>query len=153
MRLRAIAFAAGILFTAFAGAASALPRGLEIDAPSDLIQVQMRCDASRCIDQRTGVYSQSTCDRYGCRPLGGPVGRVGGSGRGYDGGPRGGYDGGYEDRPRRRGWDDDGRGYRGGGGFNCNSSRCIEAGTGRVWESTCDRYGCRPLRPARGQRW
>ena len=147
MRLTALAFAAGVLMPTFAGSASALPRGAEINAPSNVVQVQMRCDASRCIDQRTGVYTQSTCDRYGCRPQGGPVGRVGGPGRGYGGG--------YDDRPRRRGWDDDDRSYRGGssGGFNCNASRCIEAGTGRVWESTCDRGGCRPLRPARGQRW
>lgn len=91
MRLRAIAFAGGVLMTAFAGLVSALPRGAEINAPSDLLQVQMRCDANSCIDRRTGVYTQSTCDRYGCRPIGGPVGRVGGQGRGYGGG--------YDDPP------------------------------------------------------
>ena len=109
--------------------------------------VQLQCNPSRCIDPQTGIYTESTCDRYGCRQSSGPVGRVGGG--------RGGYGGGYEDdydrRPRRRDWND-GYGRGDGGGFDCNRSRCIDA-SGRVWESTCDRYGCRPLRPARGRRW
>lgn len=108
--------------------------------------VQLQCSPASCVDPRTGVYTQSTCDRYGCRPISGPVGRVGGPGPAY----RGGYDDGYDSRPRRRDWDD---GYgRGGGGFDCNPSRCID-GNGRLWESSCDRRGCRPLRPARGSRW
>lgn len=144
MRLVAIA-AASVLLSAIAGTASSMPRGPDLDTQRGLIQVQLQCNASRCIDPRTGVYSYSTCDRYGCRPASGPIGREGGGYRG-----RGGYD---DDRPRRRGWDDGPRYGGGGGGFDCNPSRCIEVGSGRLWESTCDRRGCRPLRPARGQRW
>jgi hypothetical protein len=114
---------------------------LPVEAPSGIVQVQLQCSPQSCIDPRTGIYTQSTCDRYGCRPSSGPVGRIGG--------PQPGYGGGYDDdRPRRRrGWDDGG--YGGGGGFDCNAQRCISP-NGRVWESTCDRRGCRPLRPARG---
>jgi hypothetical protein len=144
MRLATLAFT--FVLTAFSGAAIAMPGG-PLPMPDDLIRVQMQCSPQSCIDPRTGVYTQSTCDRYGCRPISGPVGRVGG-GRGPAYGS--GYDDGYDRRPRRQDWDD-GRG-RGGGGMDCNASRCID-GNGRVWESTCDRRGCRPLRPARGQRW
>lgn len=131
------------VFALGASQANALPiTAMQVDA--GITQVQLQCTAASCIDPRTGVYTQSTCDRYGCRPISGPVGRIGGpaygapppqqwGGGGYGGGGYGG--GGY-----------------GGGGFDCNASRCID-GNGRVWESTCNRRGCRPLRPARGQRW
>jgi len=145
--MRALALAA-CLFTGLTGAALAMP-ALPVEAPSGIVQVQLQCSPQSCIDPRTGIYTQSTCDRYGCRQSSGPVGRIGGGQPGYGGG----YD---DDRPRRRrDWDDGGRrgydrgGYGGGGGFDCNSQRCI-APDGRVWESTCDRRGCRPLRPARG---
>ena len=40
--------------------------------------------------------------------------------------------------------------YGGGGGrWDCSPSRCIDRGSGALWESTCDRRGCFPLRPAR----
>lgn len=117
-------------------------------ALTDCASAQFQCSPTSCIDPRTGYYTQSTCDRYGCRPLGGIVGRTnpgqggwggglyGGSGRGHRGGGyQGGYGGVYE-----------------GGGVDCNRSRCIV--NGELWESTCDRGGCRPLRPARrGRRW
>lgn len=147
--MRALALAA-CLFAGLNGTAHAMP-ALPVEAPAAIVQVQLQCSPQSCIDPRTGVYTQSTCDRYGCRPIGGPVGRSGGGQPGYGGG-YGGYD---DDRPRRRrDWDDDGGrygrgGYGGGGGFDCNAQRCI-APDGRVWESTCDRRGCRPLRPARG---
>ena len=139
--LRNIALAA---FALWASQASALPMA-EMPVGTGITQVQLQCTAASCIDPRTGVYTQSTCDRYGCRPISGPVGRIGGpaygappprqwGGGGYGGG---GYGGG---------------GYGGGGGFDCNQNRCID-GNGRVWESTCNRRGCRPLRPARGSRW
>ena len=41
-----------------------------------IVAVQMHCDHLRCIDLRTGAYSQSSCNRYGCRPLGGITGRT-----------------------------------------------------------------------------
>ena len=90
------------------------------------IQVQMRCTPSSCIDMQSGVYTQSTCDQYGCRPIGGAVGRIGPDG--YD-------------RPR----------YSGNryGRFDCSPTRCIDMSSGMVWESTCDYRGCRPLQPAR----
>ena len=149
--MRALALAA-CLFTGLSGAALAMP-ALPVEAPGAIVQVQMQCSPQSCVDPRTGVYTQSTCDRYGCRPSSGPVGRIGGGQPGYGGG----YD---DDRPRRRyggGNPYDGQSYGGGrgyggGGFDCNASRCI-APDGRLWESTCDRRGCRPLRPARGSRY
>lgn len=150
--MRALILAACTL-AGLTGAAFAMP-ALPLQAPAGIVQVQLQCSPQSCIDPRTGVYTQSTCDRYGCRPSSGPVGRLGG--------PQPGYGGGYDDdRPRRRyggnpyagqsydGGYGGGRSYGGGGGFDCNASRCI-APDGRVWESTCDRRGCRPLRPARG---
>lgn len=102
--------------------------------------IQLQCTTASCIDLRTGVYTQSTCDMYGCRPSSGPVGRLGGGpGYGY------GYGYGPPRSPVYRG------GYR-RGGFDCNPSRCID-GSGRLWTSTCDYDGCRPLRPVRGPRW
>lgn len=139
-RIGLVIAAIGFATSAFAWPASPLMPHLGVT------QVQLQCSPASCIDPRTGVYTQSTCDRYGCRPISGPVGRVGGQGPAYRGG---GYDDGYERMPRRRDWDDSYN--RGGGGFDCNASRCID-GSGRVWESTCDRRVCRPLRPARGYR-
>lgn len=141
MRLTGLMFAMALLGATSAASAmpvSAVPMGIE---PS---LVQLQCSPQRCIDPRTGVYTESSCDRYRCWPSSGPVGRVGGGRRPAYGGDD--Y-GGYEAPPRQRGY---GGGY--GGGWDCNRSRCID-GSGRLWESTCDRSGCRPLRPARGQRW
>jgi hypothetical protein len=139
--MRIAGFVFGIALAGFASAASAMPAA-PVPMPIKPIVVQLQCSPQRCIDPRTGVYTESTCDRYGCRQSSGPVGRVGGGrGRGYDGDD----DDAYEPRMRRRE-------YGSGGGMDCNRSRCID-GSGRVWESTCDRGGCRPLRPARGQRW
>lgn len=138
--LRNIALAA---FALWASQASALPI-TAMQADSGIVEVQLQCTAASCIDPRTGVYTQSTCDRYGCRPISGPVGRIGGSAYGAPP-PRQWDDGGYG----RGGY---GGGGYGGGGFDCNQNRCID-GNGRVWESTCNRRGCRPLRPARGSRW
>ena len=131
-RLSLIFFAG--LFATFSTAAFALPMAAPMTAGHTLTKVYMRCDPQRCIDPRTGEYSQSTCDASGCRPLGGIVGQTD---------PRGGYSGGgYGPAPYQGG-------YHGGGGFDCNPSRCIELSTGAVWESHCDYNGCTPLRPAR----
>lgn len=143
--MRITTFAFGLFSTCLATVAVAMPTS-PIPNDAAIFQIQLQCSPSRCIDPRTGVYTQSTCDRYGCRQSSGPVGRIGGRGQSYDDDDERGYD----RRPRRR---DRGDGYgRGSGGFDCNASRCID-GNGSVWESTCDRRGCRPLRPARGQRW
>jgi hypothetical protein len=58
--------------------AQAAPAAIERAAPTGgpIVAVQMHCDQLRCIDMRTGAYTQSTCDRRGCRPLGGVVGRT-----------------------------------------------------------------------------
>jgi hypothetical protein len=62
--------------------------------------VRLVCNPSRCIDPRTGAYTQSTCGRGGCRPLGGIVG--------YTNPGPGGYGGGRGYRERRYGeYDDD----------------------------------------------
>lgn len=143
--MRLAGFVFGIALAGFASAALAMPAA-PVPMPIKPTVVQLQCSPQRCIDPRTGVYTESTCDRYGCRQSSGSVGRVGG-GRGPAYG--GDNDDGYELRPRRREY---GGGDRGGGGMDCNRSRCID-GSGRVWESTCDRGGCRPLRPARSQRW
>lgn len=95
----------------------------QVQAPKDIHSVQMQCTPSSCINQRTGVYTQSTCNAYGCRPIGRPVGRLPGYGRGpdYGGGPV------YGNGPVYGG-----RGYRGGhsGGppppIGYNPPRCAE---------------------------
>ena len=52
-----------------------------------IVHVQLVCDPSRCIDPRTGAYTQSGCNYRGCYPISGVVGYTN---------PRGGYGGGYE---------------------------------------------------------
>lgn len=130
------------------GAASAAPVSAPGHAPVsfDPVQsVQYVCDQFRCLDPRTGAYTQSACGRNGCRPSSGIVGYIdvpGARGRGPGPRYRDRWDDDWDDRPRRRG---------GGSRFDCNQLRCIELSSGRVWESACDRRGCRPTRPARGQ--
>ena len=50
--------------------------GRELQQPTQrpLVEVQLRCDPSRCIDPRTGAYTQSGCNRRGCYPISGIVG-------------------------------------------------------------------------------
>jgi hypothetical protein len=89
-----------------AGGAQAMPLAAPAPAGLPIEQVQMQCDYNRCIDVRTGVYTQSTCNRRGCFPLGGPRGQIGAYGednryyrrRGYDDGY---YGGGYYRGPRQ----------------------------------------------------
>lgn len=96
------------------GAAEAMPLAAPTPATLPITQVQLRCDQNSCIDQRTGVYTASTCDYRGCRPSSGPVGRIGGYGQDYRYKRSHGYDDGYY-RQRdygyygRRGYED---GYR-----------------------------------------
>ena len=63
--------------------------------PDPIVKVQMQCNHNRCIDPRTGAYTQSGCNRGGCYPISGVVGydrpRVSGSRYGY----REGYGQGY----------------------------------------------------------
>jgi len=97
--MRAAALSFGLVLT-FSGTALALPTytgSIDLASGPAITQIQLRCDQSRCINPRTGVYSQSTCDWQGCRPLGGPVGRVspGETARIL------------ENSRRRRDWDDD----------------------------------------------
>lgn len=81
-----------------------MPFSAPAPASLPIEQVQMQCDYNRCIDVRTGVYTQSTCNRRGCFPLGGARGQIGPYGednryyrrRGYDG-----YGGGYYRGPRQ----------------------------------------------------
>lgn len=106
-----------------------------LKAQSATLNVRMECTPSRCLDTRTGAYTQSSCDYRGCFPIGGIVGYVGDD----------------DDGPRRRGRGQYRNQWEGGSGnqWDCNRSRCIDLNTGRVWESTCNRTGCTPLRPAR----
>jgi len=104
-----------------------------VQAPSLVVRVRMVCDNRRCIDPRTGAYSESACDRRGCYQSGPIIG--------YERGARGRDD---EDRGERRGR----RSGRGSEGFDCNRNRCIELRTGQVWESGCDGNYCYPTRPA-----
>lgn len=108
MRAALFAFALPLLA---AGTAQAMPFAAPAAAGLPVEQVQMQCDYNRCIDVRTGVYTQSTCNRRGCFPLGGARGQIGPYGednryyrrRGYYGD---GYGDGYYRGPRqyRGGW-------------------------------------------------
>lgn len=53
---------------AFSAGAMALPNpGARLSlTPPPTIPVRMVCDAHRCFDPRSGVYSHSACDRRGC---------------------------------------------------------------------------------------
>ncbi len=112
--MRFSAIAPVMLFGTLATAAHAMPMA-GIPSHTDIHRVQMVCTPQSCIDQRTGVYTRSTCNAYGCRQLGGPVGRLPGYGRGraYGYGPGYGraphYDGRGYGGPAYGG-----RGYRGG---------------------------------------
>jgi len=110
--MKAVLFAAALPLIFAASGSHAMPLPAAPIAPLPIEQVQMRCDQNSCIDQRSGVYTESACDRRGCYPSSSPRGRVGGYG-GY-----GGY--GQDERPYRgrRGYDDDGGGYRGRGGYD-----------------------------------
>lgn len=107
MKAALFAFALPLLT---AGGAQAMPFSAQAPTGLPIERVQMQCDYNRCIDVRTGVYTQSTCNRRGCFPLGGPRGQIGPYGednryyrrRGYDG-----YGGGYYRGPRQYRYYDD----------------------------------------------
>lgn len=137
----------GVLAALTTSATSAFSADLSVLRPSRLVEpVRLECTPSRCLDTRTGAYTQSSCNRNGCYPIGGVVGYIDDDGerrgqrrgRSYDRNP-GAYRGEWEGR---------GRGAY-GNQWDCNRHRCIELSTGRLWESTCNRSGCSPLRPAR----
>jgi hypothetical protein len=97
-----------------ANSAGAMPLAPFAPTSPPITQVQMRCDVNSCIDQRTGVYTESTCDYRGCRPSSGPRGRIGGYGQDYRYSRGRDYDDGYYRRRDygyygRRGYED---GYR-----------------------------------------
>jgi hypothetical protein len=99
MRKLTLVGLAAIFSGVAATGAAALPVDITLGSPAVLtaVPVQLVCDPSRCVDPRTGAYTQSTCGRGGCRPLGGIVGYTN-PGRGASGRPR------YEER--RRSYDD-----------------------------------------------
>jgi hypothetical protein len=148
--IAACALAGGLGLSSANATPSANPSAVLADV-SPLVQVQYACDAYRCMDPRSGAYTSSNCNARGCYPTSGVLGYIpvpggGGGGyrqRGYGGGNS--YDGGGQSY---------GGGYvggygSGGGRFDCNPNRCIDTATGGLWESTCTRYGCKPLRPVR----
>jgi hypothetical protein len=65
--------------------------------------VQLVCDPNRCIDPRTGAYTQPTCRGGRCRPLGGIVGYTNPGPGSYGRRSRRGYDEDYEDYGPPRG--------------------------------------------------
>ena len=106
--------AAGLLHGGIA-ATSAAPWGGTLPPQDNFVSAaQLQCNAQRCLDPRTGAYTQSTCNRNGCRPLGGIVGydrsQIGGGRRGGGWG-----DDRWDNRPRlpqpgyrdSRRWDND----------------------------------------------
>ena len=97
---------------------AAFPSGVGPQATSGIVSVRLVCDRHRCLDSRTGAYTESNCDYRGCWPSSGVVGYLDGRGRTY--------------------------GYQRTGRWECNRSRCRDSRTGAYTESTCDRRGCRP---------
>jgi len=55
-------------------------------SPAPVVQVQLQCDYSRCIDPRNGAYTQSGCDYRGCYPISGIVGYTNPATSGYGSG-------------------------------------------------------------------
>lgn len=86
--MRYSVIASALLLGTLATGARAMPFA-EVPLSSDIHRVQMVCTPQSCIDQRTGVYTKSSCNRRGCWQASGPVGRL----PGYGGGP--GYGRGY----------------------------------------------------------
>lgn len=90
------------------GKAAAMPLPPLGETGLPIEQVQLRCNEIRCINPRTGVYTESTCDYRGCYPSSRPRGRVGPYGEDYRFGRRRFDD---DDYPRyrryRRDYDDD----------------------------------------------
>ncbi len=62
--------------------------GPALAAQAPIVHVQLVCNPSRCIDPRTGAYTQSGCDYRGCYPTSGVVGYTNPGGAGYGGGYR-----------------------------------------------------------------
>jgi len=89
--MRFSTLAPALIVSALASNAWAMPVP-EIPTPNDIHRVQMLCTPQSCVDQRTGVYTASSCDYRGCRPSSGPVGRLPGYGGGYGYGRGGGYE-------------------------------------------------------------
>ncbi len=108
--MKAALFALGLPVLFASGASQAMPYAAHGGVGLPIEQVQMQCNRSRCVDVRTGVYTQSTCNNRGCFPLGGARGQLNEYGqdqrydrRGYgqsrEYGQRRSYDG---ERPRYR---------------------------------------------------
>jgi len=76
--MRRLVLAAALGAATFAAAASSQAAPFILDkaetAAPGLVQVQLQCDPSRCIDPRNGAYTQSGCDYRGCYPISGIVG-------------------------------------------------------------------------------
>jgi hypothetical protein len=94
MRVLPLVFAAAIICVA-AGEVRAAPLsfGPDLTQPggSPIVAAHLVCDPSRCIDPRTGAYTQSGCDARGCYPISGVVGYTDPSTNGYGNGYGGGW--------------------------------------------------------------
>lgn len=95
--MRAVLLKSGLAFGLLLGGlavASAAPLAGTAPRPDNLVrQVQLECNNLRCLDPRTGAYTQSTCNARGCRPSSGIVGYDRSQIRGGRG------SGGWNDRP------------------------------------------------------
>ena len=105
LKMSLAALLSGVALSGAAAAPAGFDPALRAEALPVIVPVQLVCDPRRCIDPRTGAYTQSGCNRRGCYPISGIVGYErsrGGAGRGY-GRPRD-YqeDDDYDYEPRRR---------------------------------------------------
>jgi hypothetical protein len=83
-KVLAIALAIPLAGATLAMAAD-MPKRSITASHSDLLQVRLFCNASHCIDPRTGAYTYSGCSYRGCYPTSGVVGYTNpqGGGPGY----------------------------------------------------------------------
>lgn len=100
--MRKATLSLGLLAALAAGNATAMPIPALGEAGLPLTQAQMRCNEFRCINPRSGVYTESTCDYRGCYPSSRPRGRLGPYGEDYRFGRRR-FDN-DDDYPRYRGY-------------------------------------------------
>ncbi|MGO4674807.1 hypothetical protein AB4Z40_18090 [Bosea sp. 2YAB26] len=100
--MRKATLSLGLLAAFAAGNAAAMPLPAPGETGLPLTLAQMRCNEFRCINPRSGVYTESTCDYRGCYPSSRPRGRLGPYGEDYRFGRRRLDD--DDDYPRYRGY-------------------------------------------------
>ncbi|MBB4258771.1 hypothetical protein GGD64_002790 [Bradyrhizobium sp. CIR3A] len=80
MRDLGFGIALGVLVcTIGVSSAWGMPRGhgaIPIQQDSGVVQIQWTCNMDGCFDVRTGAFTESACNRRGCYPTSGVVGRM-----------------------------------------------------------------------------